>query len=121
MNNIQFWIWLIVIVITLIARMRKKKQPTDMGSSEMPRHPQAGEVDGSKPMTFEELLREIEASKNPLPKPVPIKTYERVNYDDNIEDETKRLEGKDYYYQEPERTNDIYEKAKQEAFACGQF
>ncbi len=116
MNNIQFWIWLIVIVITLIARARRKKQPVDADSSEMPSRPQHRVEESSKQMTFEELLREIESSKTPLPKPIPAKTYDRVDYDDNIEEEAKSLENTNYQYPRPQQTLDIYEKAKQQAF-----
>ena len=44
------------------------------------------------------------------------KTYERVDYDDALEDEAKSLEKTDYTYPQPSKANDIYEKAKQEAF-----
>lgn len=116
MNNIQFWIWVIVIVITLIARARRKKQPADPDSSEMPSRPQARKEEGPKSMTFEELLREIETAKNPFPKPIPAKAQDLVDYDDNLEEETKSLEKTDYAYPQRQQANDTYEKAKQEAF-----
>jgi hypothetical protein len=116
MNNIQFWIWLIVIVITLVARMRKKKVPGQTDSSGLPSRPLPRAEESSKPMTFEELLKEIEAAKSGRHEPVPTKTYAPVDYDDDIPEEAKSLERTDYTYAQPPRTNEIYEKAKQEAF-----
>ena len=116
MNNIQFWIWVIVIVITFIARLRSKKEPAKRDSSQVPSRPLPKEEESSKPLTFEELLREIQAAKAPQPMPQPTKTVEVVDYDDAIEEEAKSLENTDYRYPQPQQTLDIYEKAKQEAF-----
>jgi hypothetical protein len=116
MNNIQFWIWLIVIVVTLIARARKKRGPVEKDTATRPSRPQQ-EIDASpKPMTFEELLREIQASKTPPPRPIPAKTVDVVDYDDDLQEEAKSLERTDYTYPQPKPSSDIYEKAKQEAF-----
>ena len=113
MNNIQFWIWLIIIVVTLIARARKKRPPVEKGTSAMP----SGEMEQSpKPMSFEELLREIQASKAPASKGGSAKTVEVLDYDDDIPEEAKSLERTEYRYPQPQQTSDIYEKAKQEAF-----
>jgi hypothetical protein len=118
--DIQFWIWLIVIVITLIARANKKKpqshhpEPTETPASE----------NDTKPVTFEDLLREIQAAKSPKPKPITTpqmpkqvapKQYDIEDYDDNLEEEEKSLENTSY------NTNDqiyeTYENAKKAAFA----
>ena len=116
MNNIQFWIWLIIIVVTLIARARKKRSPVEKGTSTMPSGPAQEMEQSPKPMTFEELLREIQASKPPASKPAPAKTVDVVDYDDDIPEEAKSLERTEYRYPQPQQTSDIYEKAKQEAF-----
>lgn len=118
--DIQFWIWLIVIVITLIARANKKKppsynpEPTDTPSTETE----------TKPVTFEDLLREIQAAKSPKTKQIPIpqtpqkvapKEYDFEDYDDKLEEESKSLENTSY------NTNDTiyetYENAKKAAFS----
>jgi len=113
MNNIQFWVWLIIIVVTLIARARKKRPPVEKGTSAMP----SGEMEQSpKPMSFEELLREIQASKAPASKGGSAKTVDVLDYDDDIPEEAKGLERTEYRYPQPQQTSDIYEKAKQEAF-----
>jgi hypothetical protein len=120
MNNIQFWIWLIVIVVTLIARARKKPSAPERRASSGP-VPQREE--GPKPLSFEELLKEIRAAKTQTPKPVVDKPdrykgrdYEVIDYDDPLPDEPKSLEKTDYTYPQPKKGTDIYEKAKQEAF-----
>jgi len=116
MNNIQFWIWLIVIVVTLIARARKKRSPVERDTSAMPSRPPQEMEQSPKPMSFEELLREIQASKAPASKPTPAKTVDVVDYDDDIREEAKSSERTAYKYPQPQQTSDIYEKAKQEAF-----
>src|SRR5205085_4347491 len=98
--DIQFWIWLIIIVITLIARATRKKpteQPRQGGEFNEP-----GRETGQKPMSFEELLREIQSAKEgrpvrepaQLPSAEPMKSYRateptfrEVDYDDNIGEE----------------------------------
>jgi catalase len=118
--DIQFWIWLIVIVITLIARANKKKpqsynpEPMDTPASEK----------DTKPVSFEDLLREIQAAKSPKTTPTPIpytpkqevpKQYDFEDYDDNLEEEGKSQENTSY------NTNDniyeTYENAKKAAFS----
>jgi hypothetical protein len=116
MNNIQFWIWLIVIVVTLIARARRKRPPTEKDGTAMPSRPPQEMEQSPKPMSFEELLREIQASKAPASKPAPAKTTDVLDYDDDIQEEEKSLERTEYRYPQPQQTSDIYEKAKQEAF-----
>lgn len=120
--DIQFWIWLIIIVITLIARAgRQKPKPAPRQDDEgrgADGQPQRG------PMTFEDLLREIQAAKEiretptrpqapagPYRQPEP--TYQEVDYDDNIGEEEEDLET----IVDDQRTSDIYERAKQQAFS----
>lgn len=119
--DIQFWIWLIVIVITLIARANKKKPQTfDPEQREMPNAPE----NETKPVSFEDLLREIQASKAPKPKPTPViqppkqvapTQYDFEDYDDNLEEETKSLEQTSYYPED--KIYETYENAKKSAFS----
>jgi hypothetical protein len=71
-DNAQFWIWLIVIVITLIARANKKKQQQSEHDQ-----PEFGGPQESKPISFEDLLREIQASKAPVVTYEKFKGYKR--------------------------------------------
>ena len=124
MDNIQFWIYVIVIVVTLIARSNKKKPTsTDAGRGEsMPQEPT------SKPISFEDLLREIQEAKAPKqPRPVEVKArplvapapkkYDFEDYDDNLEEETKSLEQPSYNVHRDDEIYETYEKAKLAAFA----
>jgi hypothetical protein len=114
MDNIQFWIWLIVIIVTFLARAKKKKpegDPTTFGGDPIDKR-----IDpADKPISFEDLLREIQASKAPLPAPVVTKKQEYVDYDDELEEEavTERV---DYSKRDQDNTFQTYERAKQDAF-----
>jgi hypothetical protein len=114
MDNIQFWIWLVIIVVTFLARAFKKKpqdqQPTSYG--EETRSPEPSQ----KTISFEDLLREIQSSKIPQPKPIPQKTIEYTDYDDDLEEEVVEVERVDYKKRDQDKTYDTYEKAKQAAF-----
>lgn len=116
MDNIQFWIWLIVIVVTLIARANKKKPKTFNPDS-------SGESDRSepatKPISFEDLLREIQAAKQPkqVQPAVPPVTYKptyEVDYDDDLKEEAEAVEKTDY--RSEDEIYETYERAKREAF-----
>jgi len=123
--DFQFWIWLIIVVATLVSRALKKTAKNPNSPAEQPRT--ESDTSDHKPMTFEELLREIQASKTP-PQPVekweqpkqiqparpiqPAKSYE-VDYDDEIEEEEKDLET---IPANDNRSYEIYENAKKQAF-----
>ncbi|MCA4896336.1 MAG: hypothetical protein ING84_15155 [Cytophagales bacterium] len=114
MDNIQFWIWLIVIIVTFIARAKKKKpegDTTTFGGEPIDRRTSPAE----KPISFEDLLREIQASKAPQPAPITTKKQEYVDYDDELEEEavTERV---DYSKRDQDNTFQTYERAKQDAF-----
>ena len=120
--DFQFWVWLVIIVITLIARARKKKeQPPESIPSRPPvrRQSQPDIPDSSsRPLTFEDLLREIQASKTPKPATVqPKKAYEVVDYDDDLEEEYKEPKRIDYDLNREDKVSEIYEESKRQAFA----
>ena len=118
--DFQFWVWLIIAAVTLIARVLKKSAKTNQ-----PQPNQYEPAPDTKPVSFEELLREIQSSKTP-PAPVerweqpkkiqqskPIKSYE-VDYDDDLEEEAKDLETIPSY---DNRSSEVYEQAKRDAFS----
>jgi len=122
MENIKFWIWLIAIVAYFVARSKKKKSdestPTFGGDEPFNSPSQPTQ----KPVSFEDLLREIQASKPantpapaPVKMPVPVKRAEYVDYDDDLEEEAV-VERVDYRKRDQDRTFETYEKAKQAAF-----
>jgi len=122
--DIQFWIWLIIIVITLIARARKQKprpQPREEQESWEQERP------SSKPLTFEELLKEIQAAKQQQKAPAePIRpyvqkapeptVYKEVDYDDDVAEEEQDLETIPAA-RDDRSSMDVYERAKREAFS----
>jgi len=117
--DIQFWVWLIVIVITLIARANKKKpQPFDQESNVPPNSPSSE----TKPVTFEDLLREIQAAKTPKPVTVSntprkvVQPQDFEDYDDDLPDENKSLEKAPSYYAD-DKIYETYENAKKAAFS----
>jgi len=115
--DIQFWIWLIVIVVSLIARAVKKKPGEETPVDRPVNNPTPSRPDfNPKPLTFEELLREIQTSKAPSAPTLPAPQTEYVDYDDDLQDEEKDLEQTDYTYRNEDATYAAYEKAKQEAF-----
>ncbi len=111
----QFWIWLIVIVITLIARANKKKPPQPFEPSQPDYRESPPDTTLDKPITFEDLLKEIQAAKVPKPVAPPVKKYDFEDYDDDIKEETEVVERSDY--RSEDSIYETYEKAKRDAFS----
>lgn len=123
MGDFQFWLYIIIGVIYLVARMMKKqapKEPTDFpdGRPEQPatrfEPPQAKPRPPAKTLTFEELLREITESKAPPQKTVPPKE-EFVDYDEDLKNEVQDLEDVNYDYRNDKVAKE-FEAAEQRAF-----
>lgn len=113
--DIQFWIWLIVIVITLIARANKKKPQQPFEPRQPDYREQVPNTPMDKPISFEDLLREIQATK--VPKPVvapPAPKYDFEDFDDNLKEEADAVEKSDY--RSEDSIYETYEKAKRDAF-----
>lgn len=117
MDNLQFWIWVIVIIVTLIARSGKKK-PVPGNRPATPIPDQETEESTSQPMSFEDLLREIQAKRNPptQPAPEPRKEYQIEDYDDNLGDEEEDLEEVEYDYRKQDTIYKTYDDSKEQAF-----
>jgi hypothetical protein len=114
MGEIKIIIWVVLGIIYLISRARKKPAP---GSAPKP----AEDYSEEKPVTFEELLKEIQASKAPKPlvQPAfePVADYKTEDYDDDLSEEQQPLEKADYSYRNQDTIYETYENAKKEAFA----
>ena len=112
--DFQFWIWVAFLVITFVARFLKKAK--EQKNAQQPR-PTVETTNEHKPMSFEELLREIQQSKTPPQPPKPVEVPQRrsfeVDYDDNLEEEAQDLETIPV---SDDRSYEVYEKAKTEAF-----
>lgn len=126
MDEFKIVFWIIVAVIYLLSRSRKK-QPQRPATP-----PDQSENDQSPgPISFEDLLKEIQASKRaqtpaqpelkPVRKPAmgqrePV-PQDYQDYDDDIEDDEKDLEEvRDDVDKKKDEIYNVYEKAKQEAF-----
>jgi hypothetical protein len=130
--ELKFWIYLIIGVIWVLAKLLKKKEPdTSDAPPFQPEKPvKTFDLPQAKPtasqgkaLTFEELLREISESKTSTPKPVAATTTttakpyrEVVDYDDNLSEEAQDLEDVGYDYRKKDKIYDVYEEAKSQAF-----
>ena len=129
--DFQFWIYVIVVVIYVLSRALKKQetppeQNQDPQKQRRQRAPDRPDTGKPRPLTFEELLREITEAKEP-PKPVyqapprpvyvPEKKSEVVDYDDEIPEEEQDLETIDNDYRKKDKIYDVYEEAKKQAFS----
>src|SRR5690242_13784692 len=102
--SVKVIIWIIIGVLYLISRARKKPENTSPRPNE--RHSEPETFD--KPVTFEELLKEIQAAKSPKPQTVPQKTT-YVDYDDNIEKfEPLEKTKPDTYYKDQDQIYETY-------------
>jgi hypothetical protein len=113
MGEIKIIIWIVLGIIYLVSRARKKQTPNAIPK------PVEDHAD-DKPVTFEELLKEIQSAKVPKTeaRPIlqPIDEYKTEDYDDDLKDERQPLEKTDYSYRDHDTIYETYEKAKQEAF-----
>lgn len=116
MDRFQFWLYVIIAVIYGLSRLKKKKVDESPGpiDANKERRVETSRQESQKPkqLTFEELLKEITESKQqPLPKQEPV-----VDYDEDLEEEEKDLEDVEYDYRKQNKTYEVYEQAKKEAF-----
>jgi hypothetical protein len=116
MDSFQFWLYVIIGLIYLVSRAMKKKANQSQGpvdtKEERPFSTTRHEGNKPKQLSFEELLKEITESKQQQqPREEPV-----VDYDDNLEEEEKDLEDVEYDYRKQNKTYEIYEEAKQQAF-----
>lgn len=116
MDKFQFWLYVIIGIIYFVSRMRKKpeQRPKDLGDYQPAKpvqfdQPTAKPVVG-RPVTFEELLREITEGKSLKSEP------EVVDYDDQVGKEEQDLEEVDYDYKKKDKIYEVYEQAKAQAF-----
>ena len=123
-------IYIVIGIIYFLFNRLKKKSPQDEPDYERPSNESDTDYDRPKPITFEDLLKEITEGKlqkpaEPAPQSKPEYPPSRpeyapkapqpvyVDYDDEIEEEEKSLEKVRF---DQDRTNEIYENAKKQAF-----
>ncbi len=118
----QFWIYLVLLLIYLVSRAMKKTQQAGDVEERQPRTGTESErrAAAERPMTFEDLLREITEGKQ-ASKPAPpvrreMREPEVVDYDEQVGEEVQDLEEVDYDYRKKDKLYDTYEEAKRMAF-----
>lgn len=122
--DFQFWLYVIIGVIYFLSRVLKKQVPPpgkegDGKVTERVPEQRNTQSTGPKPMTFEDLLREItEAKQAHRPAYEPESRTETViDYDDDIADEEQDLETiAPEYTTDDTRSNEVYEEARRQAF-----
>jgi hypothetical protein len=120
MDEFKIIFWVILFLVYIFARKKKETPPPSKKQKPLgePNVPSSG-----RPLTFEELLREIQTSKAPKPAPHPTRPTQeekkwepkRVDYDDDIP-QPKVLEDTGYDYRNQDRIYEVYENAKKQAF-----
>lgn len=124
MDKFQFWLYVIIGIIYVLTRFKKKPQqpPKDLPEYKPekpartfdlpPARPTAPSASAPRPMSFEELLREITEGKSaerPAESPV-------VDYDDVLVEEEQDLEDVNYDEKRRDPVAVEYEDAKRAAF-----
>lgn len=131
MDDFRIWFWVIILAIWILRSIGKKKERPVPKRQKATERPQTSTQRPPQPkaVTFEELLREIQSSKEqkeaaaPKPRPVPVPARPFVDYDDDIEEEVKGEENQSLEEieinkkrQRLEETTRVYEEAKKLAF-----
>lgn len=113
MDNIQTWIYIALGLVYFISRLRKK--PEEQAPQPRRQQDAEGGSNSPKPLTFEELLKEITEAKEPYSSPaVPNRpVQEFVDYDDEAEEE-KAPARPDYDF----RKQETYKTFEENRFAA---
>jgi hypothetical protein len=116
MDEFKIVIWIIGLIIYFLVKSRKNKSVPESQKPEFNDAPT-----GSKPMTFEELLREItegKAIKSEEVKEEEVVDYETQNSttEESLEPEKQVLEKTDFNYHTQDKIYSIYEQARIDAF-----
>jgi hypothetical protein len=107
--SVKVIIWIIIGIIYLISRARRRPNTQSPPRSE----PSTETETFDKPLTFDELLKEIQAAKHPKPQPLPAKP-DFVDYEDDLQEDAKPFQRVDY--RKEDKIYETYERAKEEAF-----
>lgn len=130
MDELKILFWIIIGLVYLFSRRKKKPEPPASPARPTRSGQEYDDTPPSnKPLTFEELLREIEGTKKPVqtpPAPPSTPSYdpparrewdkEPVDYDDDLVEERKDLEDTNYDYRKHDRIYEVYEDATKQAF-----
>ncbi len=118
----KYWISIVVGTIYVLTKLRKKPEEQPPAVPEIKRPQQRVQIPTThstkpKPLTFEELLREITEAKAVKDKPRPTTKPAYVDYDDNLGDEAQDLEEIPKSYKKQDSIYGMYEEGKTQAFS----
>ncbi len=120
MDENKIWYYLVLGIIYFVFNRFFKKAKENPDTNPQRPSSETRTEPTEKPLSFEELLREITEGKKqasqPKPKPKPVPTTQYVDYDDDIDEEEQDLEDVNYDYKNQDKIYETYEKAKKEAF-----
>lgn len=121
--------WIIIGLIYFFTKLKKKNPSTPSPEEESYNPSQGRSAEPAKPpITFEELLREIQGTKTEQPEAKPVlydtpqtaldspKHSDYQDYDDDLDTEEKDLEDAGYDYKKQDTIYNTYEQAKSQAF-----
>ena len=117
MDEVKIIIWIVIGLVYLFSRRKKKQSQQPSGPVESE---QEYDTPAPKPVSFEELLREIQGMKKPAPppQPAPVPTYEKKDWEPypyELE-EQKQLEDANYDYKKHDKIYEVYDNATKQAF-----
>ena len=118
MDEVKIIIWIVIGLVYLFSRRKKKPVPSD--PSRTPESDHDVDTPAPQPVSFEELLREIQGMKKPAapPKPIPEVANEKKAWEPypyKVE-ERKQLEDANYDYRDNDKIYEIYDNATKQAF-----
>lgn len=126
MDDFKIWFYILLGVIYLLSRLLKKKEKPEESQQGEFENPYGGQkttstAEGERPLTFDELLKEITEAKRQAQRPytapqTQARTTGRVDYDEDLKDEAADLEDEDYDYKKRNNVYEVYENAKKQAF-----
>lgn len=130
MDELKILFWIIIGLVYLFSRRKKKPEPQASPGRTVETDQEYDAPSPNKPLTFEELLREIQGGKKPEQTPPTLsspQSYNRppakrewekepVDYDDDLAEERKDLEDTNYDYRKHDKIYEIYDNAAKQAF-----
>ena len=116
MDEFKIVFWIVGLILYFLVKSRKNKSIPEAKVPDGETTPT-----GSKPMTFEELLREITEGKVNQPQveePEPVVNYDTQNSsaEESLKPEKQVLERTDFDYKTQDKIYSVYEQARTDAF-----
>ncbi len=121
MDDLKIIFWIILGLIYMFSRRKKAEAaPKRTQPSRQETQQEPAPESFPAPKTFEDLLREIQGTREPVPAPRSQRTLrpepEVVNYDENIGEEEQDLEETSGDNKRDDKIYGVYEQAKAQAF-----